>query len=62
MKILIRVIMLIGFLLILVGAGGMDSESVIIPLLMTALGVGMFAFGGYLDSYYEWYEERRDRR
>jgi len=62
MKILIRSFMSIGFLIMLVGAGAMDSESVIVPLLMTFLGVGMVAFGGYIDSYYEWYEERREGR
>lgn len=62
MKLLIRGFMAIGFLLILLGAGGMDSESVVVPMLMAFLGTGMVAFGGYIDSYYEWYEERRESR
>ena len=51
----------IGFVAMLLGMGAMDSASVIVPICITALGIGMMAFGGYLDSYYEWYMERQGR-
>jgi len=62
MKYLIRSFMGIGFVAMLFGAGAMDSNSIIAPILITILGIGMFALGGYLDSYYEWCEERRKSR
>ena len=62
MKYLIRTFMGIGFVAMLFGAGAMDSNSIIAPLMITILGIGMFALGGYLDSYFEWYTERRENR
>ena len=62
MKYLIRAFMGIGFIATLIGIGAMDSESIIVPICVTCLGIGMLAFGGYIDSYYEWYEERREGR
>jgi len=62
MKFLIRAFMSIGFIAVLCGGGAMDSDSLIVPIMVVALGIGMVAFGGYLDSYYEWYEERRENR
>jgi hypothetical protein len=62
MKYLIRSFMGIGFVAMLLGLGAMDSTSVIVPVCITALGIGMLAFGGYIESYYEWYEERREKR
>lgn len=59
MKHFIRGFMGTGFVAMLLGMGAMDSASVIVPICITALGIGMLAFGGYLDSYYEWYEERK---
>lgn len=61
MKYLIRGFMGIGFVATLMGMGAMDSASVVVPICITALGIGMLAFGGYLDSYYEWYSERKNR-
>lgn len=61
MKYLIRAFMAIGFCITLTGMGAMDSESIVVPLCMTILGAGMLAFGGYLESYYEWYEGRKHR-
>lgn len=61
MKYLIKGFMGVGFTTMLFGMGAMDSPSLIVPALIMALGLGMFAFGGYLDSYYEWYEERRNK-
>lgn len=62
MKYLIRAFMGIGFVAMLFGAGAMDSSSIIAPIMITILGIGMFALGGYLDSYYEWYTERGENR
>ena len=62
MKHLIRIFMGTGFVTMLIGMGAMDSESIIVPICVTCLGIGMFAFGGYLDSYYEWCEKRRKSR
>ena len=59
MKWFIRAFMAIGFSVMLIGMGAMDSESVIVPLCMTFLGIGMMAFGGYVDDWYAWHEERR---
>lgn len=51
--------MAIGFCVMLLGMASMDSESLIVPYCMTFFGVGMLAFGGYVDSWYAWSEERR---
>lgn len=61
MKHFIRGFMGTGFVAMLLGMGAMDSASVIVPICITALGIGMMAFGGYLESYYEWYTERQGR-
>lgn len=61
MKYFIRAFMGTGFVAMLLGMSAMDSASVIVPIGITALGIGMMAFGGYLDSYYEWYTERQGR-
>lgn len=58
MKHLIRIFMGTGFVTMLIGMGAMDSTSLIVPICTMILGIGMFAFGGYLDSYYEWRETR----
>ena len=58
MKHLIRIFMGTGFVTMLIGMGAMDSTSLIVPICIMGLGIGMFAFGGYLDSYFEWYTER----
>ena len=59
MKWFIRGFMVIGFSTMLLGMGSMDSESIIVPLCMTFLGIGMMAFSGYVDSWYAWSEGRR---
>lgn len=60
MKILAKIMMGAGFCIMLTGMAGMDSESVIVPIVMAFVGIGIVAFGGYLESYYEWCEERRE--
>lgn len=62
MKYFIKAFMGTGFVATLIGMSAMDSNTIIAPILITILGIGMFAFGGYIDSYYEWYEERRESR
>ena len=62
MKYLIRGFMAVGLVVMLMGMGGFDSDTVIVPFLMMMLGIGMVAFGGYIDSYYEWCEKRRKSR
>ena len=61
MKYLIKGFMGIGFAIMFIGLGCMDSASIVIPAFLLFLGLGMFAFGGYMDSYYEWYEERKNK-
>ena len=52
----------IGFVAMLIGMGAMDSASLVVPACIMVLGIGMLAFGGYLDSYYEWYKGRGKNR
>ena len=59
LRYLIRVFMSAGAIAVLLGGSAMDSNSVIVPICVICLGLGMVAFGGYIDSYFEWYEERR---
>lgn len=59
MKWFIRGFMAIGLCAMLLGMGAMDSESLLVPYCLTFLGIGMMAFGGYVDSWYAWSEERR---
>jgi len=61
MRRFIRIFMAIGFCAMLLGMGAMDSENITVPLCMTFLGLGMTAFGGYVDSWYAWDEERRKK-
>ena len=49
MKYFIRGFMGTGFVTMLLGMGSMDSASVILPICLIFLGLGMFALGGYLD-------------
>lgn len=60
MKHFIRGFMGIGFIAMLLGMGAMDSASVLVPICVMSLGIGMLAFGGYLDSYYEWYRGEKE--
>ena len=59
MKYLIRGFMAAGIIAVMCGGSALDSASVIAPIMVICLGVGMVAIGAYFDSYYEWYEERR---
>ena len=59
MKYLIRGIMTVGIIAILLGGSAMDSNSLVTPIVVICLGAGLLSIGAYLDSYIEWYEERR---
>lgn len=52
MKIFTKVLSGIGFVSMLLGMGSMDSSSVAIPIALIFLGLGMFAFGGYLSDFF----------
>lgn len=38
-----EIIGIIGFILLILGAGGMDSESLLAPALMTLLGIALLS-------------------
>lgn len=52
MKKVFKVVMGIGFFMLLCGAGGMDSESVIVPLIMAFSGLAIFVTGAYMEEAY----------
>lgn len=52
MKIFTKALMYIGFALMLLGMGSMDSASMIVPVCLLFAGLGMFAFGGHLSEVY----------
>lgn len=39
-----KIIGIIGFILLVLGAGGMDSESLLAPALMTLLGMALLSW------------------
>jgi len=41
----LKVLMVIGFLLFMIGGGAMDSESILIPGVMLLGGLSMILFG-----------------
>lgn len=52
MKKVFKAIMGFGFFVLLCGAGGMDSESVIVPLIMAFSGLAIFVTGAYMEDLY----------
>lgn len=52
MKTLARVMSSIGFVLILMGGGGMDSASLVIPIVMILVGIVMMWNGIALEGEY----------
>lgn len=52
MKKLFRVIYAVGFLMLIIGAGAMDSESVVVPMVMTFSGVAITVTGAYMEEAY----------
>ena len=45
MKILTKILISIGFILIMVGGAGMDNPSILIPVIMAFGGLGIMAAG-----------------
>lgn len=52
MKILAKVMMGAGIVAVLLGGGGMDSQSLLAPIMMIILGVGLIYTGNKIDE--EW--------
>lgn len=52
MKIFGKVMMLIGLVVFLLGAGGMDSPSLFAPIVMILAGMGLIFAGNRIDE--EW--------
>ena len=52
MKILAKVMMGVGVFVVLFGGGGMDSQSIVAPILMILLGVGLIYAGNKIDEDY----------
>lgn len=52
MKILARVMSTIGFVLVLLGGGGMDSVSLVMPIVMILVGIVMMWNGIALEGEY----------
>lgn len=52
MKKVFKAIMGFGFFLLLCGAGGMDSQSVVAPMIMAFGGLAIFITGAYMEELY----------
>jgi hypothetical protein len=52
MKILAKVMMGAGIVAVLLGGGGMDSQSLVAPIMMIILGVGLIYTGNKIDEDY----------
>ncbi len=52
MKIFAKVTMAVGVVAVLLGGGGMDSQSLITPILMIFLGMGLIYIGSKIDGDY----------
>jgi hypothetical protein len=52
MKILAKVMMGAGIVAVLLGGGGMDSQSLLAPIMMIILGVGLIYTGNKIDEDY----------
>ena len=54
-----KIIGTIGFILFILGAGGMDSESLLAPALMTMTGMGMLYWSAWESGIFN---EQKNRR
>lgn len=52
----------IGFIALMLGMGAMDSDSIIVPILIMLFGIGLFAFSAYIEDWFIWDEGRRGKR
>lgn len=52
MKKISRTIFAVGFFMLLIGAGAMDSESVVVPMVMTFSGLAIAVTGAYMEDAY----------
>ena len=52
MKIFGKIVMVIGLIVFLIGAGGMDSPSLFAPVVMILAGMGLIYTGNRIDE--EW--------
>ena len=52
MKIFGKAMMIIGLIVFLIGAGGMDSPSLFAPIVMVLAGMGLIFAGNKIDE--EW--------
>ena len=50
MKILTKILISIGFILVMVGGAGMDSPSILLPVIMAFGGLGIMAAGRGLED------------
>lgn len=41
-----------GFVILLLGAAGMDSEKVLIPIAMISVGMGLLLWAAYEEGYF----------
>ena len=41
-----------GFVILLLGAAGMDSENVLIPIAMISVGMGLLLWAAYEEGYF----------
>ena len=53
MKILTRGLIGVGFILMMLGGAGMDSASLVVPMIMAFSGVGMLVAGGSIEELYD---------
>lgn len=54
-----KIIGIIGFILLLLGAGGMDSESLLAPAAMAMTGMGMLYWSAWESGIFD---EQKNRR
>lgn len=52
MKRFFRAISGIGFVAVLIGGGAMSSPSLIVPIAIIFIGIGLYAFGTYMEEQY----------
>lgn len=50
MKILGKVMMGVGVVAVLFGGGGMDSQSLLVPIMMVILGIALIYTGNKIDE------------
>lgn len=54
-----KIIGIIGFILFILGAGGMDSYSMVVPGVMTLLGIGMLYWSAWESGIFNGQKNRR---